>query len=910
MPVYPTSGAVSLVQDDRTQPNARGRLNSTSSLASMASVDGRQFVARSAKRRPGNDRRVGHAGTQAVSSCVVAVKTAESRLQRHIGKAVSKVEHACIHAGMRVLKKLAPGGSGVMRRAAIMAAMDPAQEQARRQLDGDIASLRTHKKAFKKARPALKATLKKLGRIEAAVIKCRKDVRRQLEKDSTHLCGGLPTLSVAQARVDSGHGPGLLESLLQKGREVTGMSSRPTLEEAAQLIDRLWTHGQEEANADRIAHELAKLRGKVPSSVALESAIGQCRDLIESGVSLRRQRPSELGQWDQALADFQNEKAQPCAGMLGQIDGVKRLPNPGRDDWTAQLARDLDLLPPTTAETQHFIKRHVGRAMRGLSDNAFDEVCRAASPGGYMGAILIQADRVKSAGVLEAWREAVNDERMRRYETEPLSELAALTRRIEANAIQGMSDRGCADDEVPLPDQLDLYLQGRNAVHALLRGMCLSMRGDDQRSAYLSRLIMERAPADVRATLLETTTWRKDAVLDALMAGISRITANGDLMVPQYRRLLQEMHVILKGDALPASTGHRTRWRDLTDFDTVEGALLVKKRGPLRKVWDKVSFWAGYLVIGSSARMEHARFSYHTGHLYQRIQAAFKPLERHPADAQEVRRAFRNMLIAADDVRAHFAASQFPAKACDRYLRMEFSRAVATLGPDALKNLYRNLQQPCQDMRINAPRFAWVTTVQEWWRNKFLDTGRLMPRDSLEWQQTANRCWAALREAVEQEPEARSHAYLLVRLSDKFDRDSKKDYEGIKQSLDSLIKRDGGTWSGPDTGNFTTYDAAWARLNQTHMHKMLARLGRYEGHMDDFLKTEAVTSTIGEENRFIYRYYQQALLNSGRSFEANNPMNRYAERSTPLEGVPDTRADLASLPSPAALAVPPTPAAA
>ncbi|CAM3382583.1 hypothetical protein BOSP111201_02015 [Bordetella sputigena] len=889
MPVYPTSGAGPNVQNEHVQPQARGRLNSPSSSAGSASAGAKRFDAKPAKRTQRVGRNVCRVGTHAANSCVVAVRAAESRLHKGIGKAVARVENACISAGMRVLQKVAPGTSGVMRMAAITSALDPAKLQARRQLDEDIADLRVNKKTFKKAGRKIKVALKKLGRIEAAVVKCRNDARRHLEKDSAYLCGGLPALSVAQARVDSGHGPGFFGNLVQKGKEVTGLSSKPTAEEAAQFINRLWTHGLEEANAERIARELAKLRGKVDLGDHLKSTIDQCRKLIEGGESLRRQYPSELGQWDQAVADFQSDKAEPCASLLREMSGVQGLPNPGSGDWMAQLAQALDLLPPTPTETRNFIQSHVGRAMRALSDNAFDEVCRAASPGGYMGTIQIHADRVQSAEVLDAWRAAVSDERIRRYETEPLRELAKLTQLIESNAIQGMSDRGCAADEVPLPDQLDMYQQGRNAVHALLRGMYLSMRGDEDRTGYLSRLIFERAPEDVRAILRETTTWRKKAVFDALMEGMGRITMNGDLMVPQYRRVLQEIQLILQGDVLPVGDARRSRWRDLTDYDNLEGALVARKRGPLRKAWDKIAFWAGYLVIGDGAKMEQVRFEYHMGRLGRSVRAAFKPLNRYPADPREVQQAFRNMLIAVDDLRAQFAASQFPRDACDRYLRIEFSRAVATLGPDSLKNLYRNLQQPCPDMRESAPRFAWIAGLQGWWRNKFLDTERMTPRDSVAWQRTANRCWTALRDAVEQEPEVRSYAYLLARLSDKFDRDSNKDYEGIKLALDGLIKRDVGTWSSPDTGTFTTYDATWARLNQTHMQNMLGRFKRYEGHMDDFLKAEAVVSTIGEENRFIYRHYQQALLNSGRSFERNNPMNRYAEQPTPVGKAADPR---------------------
>ncbi len=97
------------------------------------------------------------------------------------------------------------------------------------------------------------------------------------------------------------------------------------------------------------------------------------------------------------------------------LDG---LPNPGRQSWITDLPKALGLLDPSSAEIKQFITSHIARSLRQLSDSEFDDMCRTVTPGGYMGTILVHTDRVKSADVLDAWRQATDEERVRRYETE------------------------------------------------------------------------------------------------------------------------------------------------------------------------------------------------------------------------------------------------------------------------------------------------------------------------------------------------------------------------------------------------------------------------------------------------------------------------------------------------------------
>ncbi|HTK02354.1 MAG TPA: hypothetical protein VL522_22205, partial [Bordetella sp.] len=261
---------------------------------------------------------------------------------------------------------------------------------------------------------------------------------------------------------------------------------------------------------------------------------------------------------------------------------------------------------------------------------------------------------------------------------------------------------------------------------------------------------------------------------------------------------------------------------------------------------------------------------------------------------REVRQAYRDFLAVADDLRAEFDARQFRDTACDEYLRLEFSHAVGRLGPKAIKRLYQHLQQPCPDMRDAASPFPRLAGVQAWWRNKFVDKHHVTPRSSVSWQRAAHRSWNDLRTAVEQEPEARTYAYQLERLASRFGRNSGKDYEGMKIALDGIIKSDGSTWASPGAGTFTAYDAAWSRINPSFRQKLLDRLGRYAHRMDDFLKGDDLTRTIAEENRFMYRYFLEGLLESGRAFTNRNPMNRYGESAAALESTEPAEASQAA----------------
>ncbi len=187
--------------------------------------------------------------------------------------------------------------------------------------------------------------------------------------------------------------------------------------------------------------------------------------------------------------------------------------------------------------------------------------------------------------------------------------------------------------------------------------------------------------------------------------------------------------------------------------------------------------------------MEAKRFAYHRDHVDKRLRVLVDRLSHDAVDPREVRRAYRDFLDVADDLRAEFDARQFRDTACDDYLRLAFSHAVGRLAPKGIKNLYKCLQEPCPDMTRPAPRVPVLAGLQAWWRNKFVDEYRATPRESVQWQRTASRCWTELRAAAEREPEARNYAYHLERLASKFNRDSRKDYEGMKAALDGIIQK-------------------------------------------------------------------------------------------------------------------------
>lgn len=842
--------------------------------------------------------------TRAVTDvCVVAATATEGRLRKKLNKTLVKVENLCIDTGLRALQTVQPALKGVPALKAAAPIVDPTSVQARQRIDAAIADLRSHKKSLKKEQPRFKAALKKVGRLKAAAIKRRMDARSHLEKDCAYLCKSLPALAQGQARKDGGQGPGVLQAAMQKGREAMGFASGPTADDAAKTVDRLWEYGYDEARADGIDRALDHLYRDIDPGSRLKDAIGACRDLQERGRALRLQFRPDLTSWQEAVRAFEDGHVESWRATLEEKKLLDGLPNPGRQSWIADLSDALKLHEPAPAEVKRFIQNHVARSLRELSDSAFDDVCRTVAPGGYMGTLLVHTDRAKSADVLDAWRQAAQDERVRRYETEPLHAFAALTELIESNAVQGMSDSGQHANEVPLPDQPEIYTQARDAMHRLLRGMCLATHGKEGRAEYLSTLVFERAAPEDREALLRNTTWRQpDAiqgkeppVFQALMDRVLRITHNAELMGPQYRRLLQEMRVVLERNVLAAAdTRTYSGWRQPSDYDNLQGALPERARSGLRVAWDTIRFWSGYFVFGSSAEMEAKRFAYHQSHVDKELRGLVKLLSRDSVEPRELRRAYRDFLDVADDLRAEFDARQFRDTACDEYLRLEFSQAVSRLGPKGIKNLYQCLQQPCPDTRSAPPRFPALAGLQAWWRNKFVDEHRATPRDSVQWQRTASRCWTELRIAVEQEPEARSYAFHLERLASKFSRDSRKDYEGMKIALDGIIQSDGNTWSAPGAGAFTAYDAAWSRIRPEWRQNLLNRLARYEARMDDFLKADAVIGSIAEENRFMYRYFLEGLLASGRTFVQRNPMNRYADlgdahamtESEPAPGAP------------------------
>lgn len=825
--------------------------------------------------------------------CVAVVRGAQGRLSRKVDRATVRMEQACMDTAVRAMHTMRPVLKRVPALGSAGSAAEKARAQTKQRLDTDIADVRRYKKTFKKGLPRIKAAEQKFERMHAAALRCRKDARDHLEKHSTRLCQALPALALGQARQAQGAGPNVLQAAIQKGREAVRLGADPTPDDAAKSVDRLWAYAREEALAASIDRAVQALQASAARRPALEEAIGACRTLVERGQALRRECAVDFSAWDEALRACANDHVEPCLVMLEQKHKVDGLPHPGKPDWMATLAGKLDVAEPSSADVRRYIKAHAGRSLRALSDSAFDDMYRTVAPGGYMGTIAARTDRLRSADVLDAWRDAADEERVRRYETEPLHALADVTRLIEDRALQGMSDRGADASQVALPQQPGFYGQARDAVHALLRGLCLSMRNDEGRAAYLSKLIFERAAEADRVQLLQNTAWRDPAVFARFMDGVLRVTNNADIIGPQYTRLLQEVQVIVQGTALAAGDARaQAGWRNPSDFDGLDGALPRKARGALRKAWDKIAFWGGYLLVGNSVKLEAARFSYHQAHVEERLHRWIKEASRDKLRPAEMRRAFQDFLAVGDDLRTEFDNAGFRDTACDGYLRMAFSLAIARLGPKQLKSLYRNLQQACPDMRDRRAKLPVLSTLQAWWRNKFLDEDRVTPRDSVQWQRTAHRCWTGLRAAVEQEPEARGYAMQLARLASKFDRDSSKDYEGIKAALDGIIRVDGGTWARPDDGAFTAYDAGWARQDPGYMGRLIGRLARYEHRMDDFLKAEALTRTIVEENRFIYRYFQQGLLYSGRRFFDNNPMNRYASRFEDAAGLEDAEPDV------------------
>jgi hypothetical protein len=892
-----------LVHPDTFDPQARPKAQGAS--ANPGDEAGATLIR--AKKRPKLPSRVysnvRKAGREVVSTCVIAAHAAEGRLRKKVDKVVVRVEHACLETGLRALQTLKPTLNGKFALGPSTSVFDAETARVKQQLDVDTAYLRTQKKSFKKARTKLKAARQKLGRMGVAADKHRTDARSHLEKDSAHLCRMLPVLALGQARKDNGQGPGVLQAAMQKGKEAMGLASEPTREDAIKALDRLWDSGLDEARASAIKQALDKLYADIDPGVGVDETIAACRTLLDRGQALRRESSPDPTEWNAALLEFNGTHAEPWQAVLDEKKLLDGLPNPGKQAWVTDLATALKLTNPSAADIKHFIKSHVGRSLRGLSDDAFDDVCRTVAPGGYIGTILMHTDRVKSADVLEAWRDATAEERVRRYEIDPIHTLAELTESIESNAIQGMSDGGLAADQVPLPNQQNLYLNARDAVHRLLRGMCLSTRGQEGRTSYLSRVIFERATPEDRDSLLRNTTWKEPAVFQQLMDRMLRITRNADLMGSQYQRLLQEMQVLLQGNVLAAvDTRAHSGWRRSSDYDHLEGALPAKSRGALRRAWDKVKFWGGYFTVSNSVEMEAARFAYHQSHVNRRLRTFVELMSRNSVNPREVRQAYRDFLSVADDLRAEFDARQFPDTACDEYLRLEFSHAVGRLGRTAIKRLYQHLKQPCPDMCDAASPFPRFAGVQAWWRNKFVDEHHATPRDSVSWQRAAHRSWNDLRNAVEQEPEARTYAYQLEGLASRFSRNSGKDYEGMKSALDGIIKSDGSTWASPGAGTFTAYDAAWSRINPSFRQKLLDRLDRYAHRMDDFLKGDDVTRTIAEENRFMYRYFLEGLLESGRTFTNRNPMNRYGESGVGVESTEpaeNPRADVASTSAPA-----------
>ncbi|AOB32999.1 hypothetical protein AKI39_23015 [Bordetella sp. H567] len=890
---------------------------------SSNSDDGATLVAaKPGKKKSDVFRHAYNAGRAVVHQCVDATHTAKKRVRKKVGQAAHRLEDACLGAGVRALETLAPALKNMpaLKDATVFA--DPAAIQARQQINAGIEELRAEKKCLKKVPDMLKAARKKLGRLTGAASARRMEARSHLEKDSAYLCKALPALALGQARKESGHAGGMLQAAMQRGREAIGLGSGASAEEATKAIERLWEHGLEEARADNIGRALDKLRGSMDLGGSPKTAIGVCRALLEQGRATAREAHPDPAQWQQAVQAFGAEHLDHWRAVQAEKKTLDGLPNPRRDSWITDLSDALGLIGPSSAEIKQFIKCHVSRSLHELSDNAFDDVCRTVAPGGYLGTLLVQTDRARSADVLDAWRQATDEERVRRYETEPLHAFAELTELIEANATQGMSDTGLHANEVPLPEQSDIYVKAQDAMHRLLRGMCLSTRGNEARTEYLSRLIFERATPEDRAKLLDNTTWRapdaipgrEPPVFQALMDGVLRITHNAELMGPQYKRLLQEMRVVLEGKAL-ASPADRTNagWREPADFDKLQGALPGKTRSGLRRAWDKVRFWSGYFVFSGTAEMEAKRFAYHQAHVDKRLGVLVNLLSHDAVEPRTVRRAYRDFLDVADDLRAEFGARQFRDTACDDYLRLAFSHTVGGLAPTAIKNLYKYLQQPCPDMTRRAPRLPAFAGLQAWWRNKFVDEYRAMPRDSVQWQRTASRCWTELRAAAEREPEARCYAFQLERLASRFGRDRGKDYAGMKAALDGIIQSDGNTWSSPSEGSFTAYDAAWARIRPEWRQNLLGRLARYETHMDDFLKADAVKNTIAEENLFLYRYFLEGLHASGKVFVQRNPMDRYADSrdaTAPAEtGQADEAPASTAAPAPASAAVPSTSAA-